>query len=266
MGITASRATSPARRILWCDTEGGMRHVALWDVTCIEETADSLRAQRFVSVSDATKHGRARLRKDLPTAIYRDSLITGSTCSIRYSCNEDGELGAVQYVNADVSLKNMLSSYVSSNAGSVVVAWNMRGHDRHVLCRAVGDKVLKKVTLWDGLPWFRSKYQLPKNTMSSSKPGTPRAVFQVPNHGAAHSSFADAAHMRDVVRRSAYCLRQDGLTDIAAHTNATRAEQFDAACKEIEESVSAAEWCDVADSVWTTGSIPDSIYKVAHST
>jgi len=97
--------------------------------------------------------------------------------------------------------------------------------------------------------------------MSRACPGTPRSVFQVPTHGSAHSSFADAAHMRDVIRRAAYCLGQDDKTNLGAYKYATRAQQFESVCKEVGDDVSAAEWCEVVDAAWTSGNTPGSIYK-----
>lgn len=260
MGGFASTARAKARHIIWCDTEGGVRNVKLWDITCIEETEGSLRGQRFVSVRDATKRGKARLRSVLPAAVYRCSGKTGHACTASYSCNGDGEWEPSAYTMADASLPDLLVTYLNSKAGSVLVAWNMRGHDKHVLTRAVGKPVLDQLTLWDGLPWFRSKYVLPKNTMSSALAGTPRSVFQVPDHGAAHCSFPDAAHMRDVIRRAAYCLAQDDR-GLDAYKSATREEMFDSVCSQVQDDVCAADWCEVVDAPWAPGNIPGSVYK-----
>jgi len=262
--VTRHSNVKPSRHVIWCDTEGGVRGVKLWDITCIEETLSSVRVQRFCSVGDATKRGRARLHKDLPTAVYRDSKLTNSTCVSRHELR-DGEWTVLNHANVGAPLHVLLSSYLGTRAGCVLVAWNMRGHDKHVLTRAVGKKAIDKLVLWDALPWFRSKYCLPKNSMSSNKPGTPRAVFNVPVHGAAHTSFADAAHMRDVVMRSAYCHDPEGKIDISSYKSSTRAEQFASVCEEIEQCVSISEWRDIVDRPWAEGMVPDSVYQAAHT-
>ena len=256
-----SKSKGKARHILWCDTEGGVRNVNLWDITFIEETPDSVRAQRFISVSDATKRGRSQLRSLLPAKLYNSVAKSGYACTVSYSCNNNGTWKPLEYACSGTFLPKLLIPYLDSKAGSVLVAWNMRGHDKHVLTRAVGRPVLDKLIMWDSLPWFRSKYGLPKNSMSSASAGTPRSVFKVPNHGTAHSSFADAAHMRDVVRRGAYCLCQGDQTNLDAYKFATRKEQFNSVCKEVEDELLAAEWCEVTDCAWAPGNMPESIYK-----
>ena len=261
MGGAISRSSvKKARHVIWCDTEGGVRGVNLWDITCIEETSNSVRVQRFCSVSDATKRGRARLRQDLPALVYRDSTRSKSTCVARHELR-DGAWTALDHTNVAIPLKTLLVSYLESRAGCVLVAWNMRGHDRHVLTRAVGEETLDKLALWDALAWFRSVYRLPKNTMSSNKAGTPRALFNVPVHGNAHSSFSDAAHMRDVVMRAAYCIRREGKVDTSAYKSSTRSEQFESACAEIEKCIAVDEWHDVVDRPWAEGTIPKAIYS-----
>ena len=264
MGVSRSRDVCKLRHVIWCDTEGGVRGVKLWDITCIEETTNGVRAQRLCSPSNATKRGRAQLRNELPNAVYRDSVKSGSTCVVQYN----DKLDATEHSNVGAPLETLLASYLHSRAGSVLVAWNLRGHDKHVLKRAVGNDAVDKMVLWDALPWFRSKYSLPKNTMSSNKVGTPRAVFNVPTRGSAHSSFADAAHMRDVVLRAAYAIRADGgagKIDIASYRAATRSEQYAAARAEIEETVALAEWHEVVDKAWSDGMVPASVYEVAHT-
>ena len=158
---------------------------------------------RYCSVQSAPKRGRGRLRKVLPSAVYADLAKSGGACLARYELS-GGEWLAREHVVLDSSLPTALAAYLLSIDGSVLAAWNMKGHDRHVLERAVGETVLSGLGLWDPLPWFRSHWGLPKNTLSSCKPGTPRAVFGVNTYGPAHDSMVDAAHMRDVVTRAAY--------------------------------------------------------------
>ena len=232
----------------------------LWDVTFIEETHEGVRAQRFARLKDAPPRGRARLRKELPFSAAMDSHNTGSTCVIEYKMNQE-HWDAVSYTNVSLPLNAVLQPYIDSRAGSVLVAWNLRGHDRHVLSRAVGDKTLNKLMLWDALPWFRRRYTLPKNTMASNKAGTPRNVFDVPSYGSAHGSLADAAHMRDVVMRAAYCYQSKDSANISAHKQSTRLEQLDCVHEEIESIASDNEWSAVVCSAWSAGLIPKSIYQ-----
>ena len=261
MGGTRSKIKSAAgkRRVIWCDTEGGVRGVPLWDITCIEETSDTLRAERFCNVSHATKRGRSSLNKFLPAQVYRDSLKTASTC-ISTMHLVDGAWKAKTHVNVSADLNPLVAAYMTDRKNSVLVAWNMRGHDQHVLRRAVGEDVVSNMLLFDALPWFRSRYKLPKNTMSSKKPGTPRAVFKVPDYGSAHASLADAAHLREVVLRAAYCWNHS-KHDLDSHKNATAREQFQCACTEIESDVALLEWHEVADRPWLGATLPQSVMQ-----
>ncbi len=261
MGARNSTMTSTSlkRKVIWCDTEGGIRNVPLWDVTCIEETTDSLRAERFCNVSLATKTGRQSLYKYLPAEVYRDSQKSGSTCVSSMQLI-DGVWEAKKHVNVSTSLNPLLAAYLTDRKNSVMVAWNMRGHDRHVLNRAVGENVVNKMVLFDALPWFRSRFKLPKNTMSSKKPGTPRAVFAVRDFGSAHASLADASHMREVVLRAAYCWNH-AKNDLGAHKGATALELFQSACSEIESEVALSEWHEVADCSWMGATLPKSVLQ-----
>jgi hypothetical protein len=122
----------------------------------------------------------------------------------------------------EATLPAVLADYMLGIEGSVLVAWNMKAHDRHVLKRAVGETVLEGIHLWDALPWFRKLWGLPKNSLSNCKPGTPRSLFGVVSQGPAHSSLVDASHMRDVVLRASYCVGHE--TDY--WRNATRLEML----------------------------------------
>lgn len=255
-GFSSKCSAKLAKRIIWCDTEGGVRNVPLWDISCLEETAAGISGYRLCNVRDATKRGRAMLKKELDQDVYADGLKTGSTSVVTLR-KQDGKWLPTIQTAIDLPLVDLLKSYIKDRAGSVMVAWNMNGHDRHVLRRAVGDE-LDHVTTWDALPWFRSVYSLPKNTMSSCKPGTPRAVFGVPTHGVAHSSLSDAVHMRAVVTRAAYCAGCDPV-DTAAHRGESDASLFAAVCREIDDSNLAREWQQVAVTAWLPGLIPATV-------
>ena len=238
---------STMQRIIWCDTEGGVKSVPLWDATFIEDDGDELRGKRFCSVCLAHKKGKTQLYKALPKSVHDDSKKQNTTCIVDYKIDASSKAWEpVTYTVAESCIQTLVTAYLAQQTNSIIAAWNMKGHDRHVLQRCVGLKVLQTLTLWDPLPWFRSRYSLPKNTMSSNRPGTPRAVFRVPVHGSAHSSFADAAHMRDVVRRAAYCYtKADGDTD--AWKQATEFELHQAVRDEIDCNINKPEVL----SVWT---------------
>jgi hypothetical protein len=192
----------------------------------------------------------------LPKTVFTDCDRKNTTCVIDYTHNTDtGVWEADTHTVADASICTLVTSHLSQeDTDSIFVAWNMKAHDRHVLRRAAGKDLVDSLALWDPLPWFRSRYGLPKNTLSSNRPGTPRAVFAVKVHGLAHSSFADAAHMRDVVMRAAYCYaRAEGDTN--AWQEAKMEEVHETVRNEIEEDMSER---DIV-SVWTK--IPDSVKK-----
>lgn len=262
MGASKSQPLK-SKHILWLDTEGGVRDVPLWDVTIINENLVEATAHRFCSASLATKRGRSRLAKALPSAVFEDSRKSGSTCVLQYKI-ANGKWMIDSAANVSAELSTLLAGYLLPYKGSVLCAWNLKGHDRHVLARAVGQTTLDKFVLWDALPWFRSNYVLPKNTMASNKAGTPRGVFDVPVIGDAHDSFADAAHMREVVLRAASCLKNDGtMVCLTDYKRKTREEQFKCVQNEIDESVTAAEWHDVVHDAWVKGMIPETVYKPA---
>ena len=214
-------ATSKARRIIWCDTEGGIKAVPLWDATFIEDDGQSVTARRFCSVSLAHKKGKMQLRKSMAPNVFNDCLRKNTTCVISYCHDADQHTWTETNVAVlDIKLSTLVSSYLLQQENSIIAAWNMKAHDRHVLRRAVGDNVMKKLVLWDALLWFRAHFSLPKNTLSSNRSGTPRAVFQVPVYGAEHTSLADAAHLRQVVRRASFSLQHDA-TDLLLWKNAS---------------------------------------------
>lgn len=203
-------ATSNARRIIWCDTEGGTKTVPLWDITFIEDEGAHVTARRFCSVSLAHKKGKALLRKSMSPQVFQDCQRKHTTCVTTYCHDADQQSWSESNVAVlDVNLSTLVSSYLMKQENCILAAWNMKAHDRHVLRRAVGDDVIKQLVLWDALLWFRAHYSLPKNTLGSDRPGTPRAVFQVPKYGTEHTSLADAAHLRQVVRRASFALQNN---------------------------------------------------------
>lgn len=219
-------------RIVWCDTEGGTRGVPLWDVTFVIEDEQKRSAITFCSPSSAHKNGRAKLRKSLPQAVFQDGCTKETTCVTYHDW--DNKWTVNKYVVVNRSISDMTKQYLQKlHKEDILVAWNMNGHDKHVLKRTVGSDIMNSVTLWDALPWFRSCYGIPKYTLSSCRKGTPRALFQVDNHGQVHTSFADTAHLRDVVVRAAYCCIH-GSKDIDAWKGVSQNVLAAAALQEIQ--------------------------------
>ena len=227
---------STLRQVIWCDTEGGVKGVPLWDATFICDRGQSVVAKRFCAPAMATARGKAALRKTLSARVYDDgSRGKGTTCVTTHTlCKDSGSWATQEQAVVDSAIQTLIVDYLLQLDRSVLVAWNMHRHDKHVLTRAVGGAVISQHVLWDALPWFRSRFSLPKNTLSSSKPGTPRAVFEVPEYGKAHSSFADAAHMRDVVCRAAYCAEHSSNNTDAWKTS-SRSAIDDAVRRQLEK-------------------------------
>ena len=259
MGNLIGRSKDLSKRVIWCDTEGGIRGVSMWDVTFIDEgPGEPVRALRMFSVADAHKAGRAKLRKFIPMDVFASALKTSSVYMSEHSLMEDGLFGKGTYTRVDKGMADTVKAYLRDREGCVLCAWNMRAHDKHVLTRLVGAQDLGRMVLWDALPWFKSKYTLPKNGLSSDKAGTPRGVFGVARQGAAHASLADAAHLRELVLRAAYCLPS---RDTSASKRASSHEMFSAARAEIAKQVEEEGWVPVGPAGAWSGAIPEGVYK-----
>lgn len=258
--LTFRSSVPPCKRVIWCDTEGGVRGVPLWDVTFIEESTQDegkVVAVRFLDAHNAPKSGRTKLRKSIPIKVYARAVKQKELYMSKHTIGDDGMFSEGTYTPVAHSMSSVVKSYLSSRAGCVLSAWNMRAHDKKVLSAAAGSDTVANMVLWDALPWFRSCYELPKNTLSSTKPGTPRAVFGVRNQGCAHTSLADAAHLRELVLRACYCMDSK---DVHASAKVELKDMFEAAQKEIEEQVSIDAWVPVAASAWTSD-IPQSVFN-----
>ena len=244
MGASASRT----RRIIWCDTEGGTKNVPLWDVSFIEDEGSTVRATRFCSVTLAHQKGKTALRRNLPAQAFQDCTKKNTTCVVQYTLDDNKHAWKQDNVAvADTSLNTLVAAFLLKQNNCIVAAWNMKAHDRHVLKRSVGEEVLSKLRLWDALIWFRAHYSLPKNTLSSNRAGTPRAVFEVPVYGKEHSSLVDAAHLREVVRRAAYSFSEETKLNMSAWKTATQNEISVATHNHIEDDIDKRTLL----SVWT---------------
>ena len=258
MGNFIARPTHASKRVIWCDTEGGVRGTRAWDVTFIDEALhEPVKAIRFFSVADAHKGGKAKLRKFIPMSVYASAAKTGAVYVSEHELLECGRFGEGTYKAVGQSMQAAVAGYLTQRKGCVLCAWNMRAHDKRVLTGLAGKDVMDGMVLWDALPWFKSNYTLPKNTLSSTKPGTPRGVFRVQLQGLAHTSLADAAHLREVVMRAAYCLP---TKDVKASSGLRTCDMFEATQKEIEKEVDLDAWVAVPSCAWQDD-IPKSVYN-----
>ena len=259
MGSLVSRGVGSSRRVIWCDTEGGIRGIPLYDVTFIDEAeGEAPQVVRMFNVSIACKSGRAKIRKHVPMAVYAASAKNGTTYVCKHEYDPSGRIGEGTYSAYGGSLDGVVKRYLEHRRGSVLCAWNMRAHDKKVLTAAVGGDTLDGMVLWDALPWFKKRYSLPKNTLSSDKPGTPRNVLGVLRQGIVHTSLADAAHLREVVLRAAYCLRNGA--DTKASSGRPVADMFPVAREIISEEVDIEQWIPVSATAWS-GEVPASVFK-----
>ena len=253
-----SKSKETSRRVIWCDTEGGVRSVPLWDVTFIDEGVDSTaRAVRFFNVSVTTKQSRQKLRKSLPAAIFATAVKTGRVFSSTHTFTEDGTIQEGKYTMLTDDLPTAVKHHILDHKGSVLCAWNLKAHDKHVLTNAVGKETLSHMVLWDALPWFKTQYCLPKNTLANAKPGTPRSVFKIKEQGVSHTSLADACHLRELVLRAMYCMESK---DTKASKDAKFDVMFQLAHKEIESLVNLDEWTPIQLNAWGN-STPLSVLK-----
>lgn len=262
MGNAFANGACPNTRILWCDTEGGIRGCPLWDVCFIDEDETSVRAYRFCVPADATKPGRRALAKELPFAVFLDSVKNKRVAKLEYNLNETTwDLQSSATLSSCIG--DEISAFLKSKAEScVLTAWNLRGHDRHVLKRNVTAKVYDSLVMWDCLPWFRSNFVLPKNTLASNKPGTPRAVFHVPSYGSAHSALVDASHMREVVLRSTFCLGKSKIQEqLEEFKDMDRCDLFKRVYANIAEICEDSEWEKLKTKAWEKGHVPESVFS-----
>lgn len=203
MGSQQSSVRPPCKWI-WLDFEGGLRGTSVWDASFVDESSNEgcACATRFISF--ANKRQRAQLRRSLPAKQF-DQLACGKAYELQYKQDESNNwqlqsLSLSQLKNVEECVRNFLQPVIE-NKNSVLCAWNMNGSDKHVL-KKLFDCI--DCHLVDPLPWFRRHILLPKNTLASGKPGTPRHALKVPSAsvGCAHTSLVDTLHMRCCVQRA----------------------------------------------------------------
>ena len=195
MGSTASKDVW-----VWVDFEGGMSaEQPLWDAAfCVDRPGQALECLRVVHMSKP-RH-RSAVRKSLPKD-QAGVLEMDKTYVMKYGAKH--ELDSLTCEPG--SMRDVVREHLPP-AGATMLAWNMLGHDKKVLERLGAPEYV----LLDPLRAFRKRLGLPKNSLGSNKPGTPRHVLKVPLMGPAHTALADALHMREVTRRAALVLSLPG--------------------------------------------------------
>ena len=209
MGASQSREV---RRLLWIDTEGGIRGGPLWDVCIINETRNGVSMQRYCSPFGVSKRSAGYLRHSLPKSQGQNlrSIDGFSQClAVSYDC-KDGEWSPRTCEVAECSVAQCTSNYLATIEDSAaIVAWGMHTHDRKVLKTHVDEEMLKKFMLLDALKTFKKRISLPKNSLGSCAPGTPRHLFNVKheNNGHVHTAVVDVLNMRGLCVKAFTCLK-----------------------------------------------------------
>ena len=204
MGASPSREV---RRILWLDTEGGIRGVPCWDIAIVNETTHALSMHRICCAKGVSKRIASRLRESLPCAIDDTQ-----TCVLEYTCT-DGKWAVESTTKTDKPVGDVLLGYLGQYKGSLLSAWGMKTHDEHVLRSILPKGFLSQFTLTDCLAVFRRNLRLPKNSLSQCGPGTPRGVFNVHGQeglGSVHTAHVDALNMRQLCHRAFHILVEHG--------------------------------------------------------
>ena len=224
MGLAQGKQASPS--LIWLDIEGGMANKPIWDAAIVHDSPNStLHAVRFCR--HETSYHRGKLRKSLPEHTFA-GMHPNMTYRIPYGLEDDTWVpGESQAVKGDIGVH---IGHELAN-GTHALAWNMHGHDAKILRRHVPLKFLDNVKLLDPLKWFRHHFSLPSNTLSSSRPGTPRAVMNAGNYsymGPEHSALVDTLHMRDVTMEAARQIANKDDEDVNVVTVLQQPRKHDA--------------------------------------
>ena len=204
MGASSSREV---RRILWLDTEGGIRGVPCWDIAMVNETMQGVKMHRICCAKGVSKRINARLRNSLPDGVSADD-----TLIIDYELMQD-KWQVVSHRNEDKSVGVCLENYLDQYKGAMLCAWGMKTHDNRVLGSILPRDFLSQFNLVDCLLTFKRNLKLPKNSLAADGPGTPRGIFDVkcpPGIGSVHTAHVDALNMRTLCHRAFHMLVKYG--------------------------------------------------------
>tara|TARA_B100000963_G_scaffold165435_2_gene143727 strand:- start:433 stop:1413 length:981 start_codon:yes stop_codon:yes gene_type:complete len=205
MGASSSREV---RRILWLDTEGGIRGVPCWDIALVNETMQGLTMHRICCAKGVSKRIKGRLRNSLPHGASAEK-----TLVLDYKI-VDNQWVATSYKNTDNTLSECLAQYLRPYVGATMCAWGMNTHDNRVVSELLPpDLSMSDFKLVDCMLLFRRSLKLPKNSLASDRAGTPRGLFNVgcpPGLGAVHTAHVDALNMRTLCHRAFHSVIQHG--------------------------------------------------------
>ena len=248
--------------IVWCDIEGGVRGSPVWDISFVRDSPDGIQAAvRYCCLGSNTKHVRRSLTKSLPTGMF-SKLKKDNTLQLQYTT--DGKSCNKQTVS-NCSLESLVQEYMAEHSDHWFVAWNMKGHDMKILKAIVGEKA-SEITFVDPLPVFRTRIGLPKNSIASFNPGTPRHLFAVDHGdiGPAHTSMVDTLNLRLLTHRFCWCLHlQDDGADLSELLDKPSAKHVSASPETYDSIVDVLSGFGVSDipskpDAWS-GSVPKEV-------
>ena len=208
MGATTS---SNVRKIIWCDIEGGVRGVPVWDCSFISETEETVKAIRFCSAHDISADKVRKLRNSLPQPAFKAMKKRCGQCVLTFNY-VNGHFALESWDIRTSSVSALVNEYLSDQDGGLLAAWNMKCHDQHILRECSSQQVLLKYKFSDPLIDFRQRIGLPKNSLGTCQAGTPRGTFCVSNSfmGSVHTSLVDSMNMRQVCLRAFYNVQEAG--------------------------------------------------------
>jgi len=205
MGATSSRNV---RKIIWCDTEGGVRGVPLWDCAFVIETESEIRGIRMCTISNISADKQRKIKNSVPQKAFPMMKAQKAQCVMTYKLEGDNWRLESWDMRQD-SVSALVNDVLQAEDGGILAAWNMKCHDRHVLASCVEPAVIERFQISDPLIEFRKRIGLPKNSMATARSGTPRGVFAVSHSymGPAHTAMTDVLNMRLVCLRAFHNVR-----------------------------------------------------------
>lgn len=204
MGVSTSLAASPGatEHLYYMDIEGGVRNRPVWDIAFVAATDGT--ATRWFSMTN--ERARKMILRSLPeswrTAVCQHGEAVQRVCY-------DADRNIINHTVCTGTMTDEVGAFLRVKrytGGMILAAWGMDTHDAKVLRRLLGDEALDKesrVVLVDALKRVRAAWHLPKYTLGSEAPGTPRHVFDAGKYpGPSHTAYKDALCLRDVVQNS----------------------------------------------------------------
>ena len=202
-GTTSLEAVAASTEMLhYIDLEGGVRNKPVWDVALVAATSGEA-VRWFCMTND---RARKMLLRSVPESWrVKISQHGDKVQRVKY----DRQCNILEHEVCNGTVADELGAFLRErrySGGTVLAAWGMDTHDAKVLHRLLGKEQFgpeSRVTLVDALKRVRSAWTLPKYTLGSEAPGTPRSVFDAGKYaGPSHTAYKDALCLRDVVQNS----------------------------------------------------------------